>query len=79
LAVVRAAVAFARAAARVWLRAVVRVRRVAVFDGVVLRAVAVLRAVLLRAVVRRVLGLRAVLVEVRVVLVVSAICSAPLP
>jgi hypothetical protein len=79
LAVVRAAVALARAAARVWLRAVVRVRRVVDFDGVVLRADAVLRAVLLRAVVRRVLDLRAVLVEVRLVLVVSAIGSAPLP
>jgi hypothetical protein len=77
--VVRAAVAFARAAARVWLRAVVRVRRAVVCVGVVLRADAVLRAVLLRAVERRVLDLRAVLEEVRLVFVVSAICRAPLP
>jgi hypothetical protein len=76
---VRAAVAFARAAARVWFRAVVRVRRVVLFDGVVLRAVDVLRALLLRAVERVLLGLRAVLVEVVVFLVVSAICVVPLP
>jgi hypothetical protein len=63
----------ARAAAVVWLRAVVRVRRTVDFDGVVLRAV------LLRAVVRAVLGLRAAPVAVLVVLVVSAIGVAPLP
>jgi hypothetical protein len=71
----------ASAAWRVWLRALLRLRRAVVFDGVVvvLRADVLLRVLLLRAVDRLVLGLRAVLEVVLLVFVVSAMRVPPCP